>query len=620
MFHYLHLPTAPFVDPHAKGVRLALWSDDCSLTQVKLRAEPNNEEWTVLLTPIMMGSGQLWIGELPLNPASNRNLYCFKLLWETHQAWLSAAGFSVAPPQRQHQFRWLSQQRSPSWMADQVFYQIYPDRFCRGSQSPAPKINQRYHPAYQRYAVPKQWHQPLTEGPRNFDHYGGDLHGVREQLDYLQALGISALSLNPIFTSPSNHRYDPQSYDEVDPLLGGDSALSALTAELRQRDMRIVLDGVFNHTGDNHPWFNRHALHPTTGAYQSIESQFRDFYQFENNAPESYVSWKGHPVLPVLNYSNPTLRELIYAGEHAVVKRWLRPPYQVDGWRLDVAQMIGEHDSARNNLQIVKGITEAIHQTDAQACAIGEHWGDAAEWLQGDCEDACMNYFGFTLPVWAFLLGRDVAGDPIALDAQATAAWQQHTLMQLSPDRQLSQFNLLGGSDTPRWSTLCGDDRRRIAQGVVWLFAHPGTPCIYYGDELTLSGSGDPYNRAPFPWSELAQAQQDPDSIWHLHRRCAALRRHYPALRYGAYQLIHALADSLIFARISENQLVLCAIYRGERDTQLTVCLAPFAHSGQLRPLLSGTDVELSEGLCQLSLQANSAQLWCFEGSLLWQS
>lgn len=235
---------------------------------------------------------------------------------------------------------------------------------------------------------------------------------------------MTALYLTPIFPAGSNHRYDTESYDEVDPYLGGNAALEDLAHTLHARGMRLILDGVLNHTGVDHPWFNKSGRHATLGAYQSAESPYRDWYNFD--VDDRYVGWKGHSSLPVLNFANAGVRAAMYEANDSVVRRWLRPPYAIDGWRLDVIHMLGEGPGATNNAEHVRGIRRAIKQENPDAFVLGEHFAEATRWLQGDQEDGAMNYFGFAKPVWLWLAGDTAhGGAPIA--TAALCDWLRRT-------------------------------------------------------------------------------------------------------------------------------------------------------------------------------------------------
>ena len=297
--------------------------------------------------------------------------------------------------------------------------------------------------------------------------YGGDLDGISEKLPYLKQLGVTALYLNPVFAAPSVHKYDTEDYRRVDPQFGGDAALLRLRHNTQRAGMRMILDGVFNHTGDSHPWFDRHQQ-GSGGAGHDPDSPWRDWFTFSEEGQAH--NWLGYASLPKLDYRSTSLVNEIYAGEDSIVRHWLKAPWSMDGWRLDVVHMLGEGGGARNNLQHIAGITQAAKQAQPEAFVFGEHFGDARQWLQADAEDAAMNYRGFTFPIWGFLANTDISYDPQKIDAQTCMAWMDNYRAGLSHQQQLRMFNQLDSHDTARFKSLLGKDVARLPLAVVWLF------------------------------------------------------------------------------------------------------------------------------------------------------
>ncbi|TAA47417.1 maltodextrin glucosidase [Corallincola spongiicola] len=623
----MHLCLAPFVTTTDSTVVISLLTNS-SVSQVWLRAEPNNEEYLVtmhgqrdgrLSVPERANQLSWWRAELPLNPASDRNLYSFKYLRQAAPSdhgknqhpqlqWLSQAGISYHPPARMHQFRYFSETNSklsapPNWLREQVLYQIFPDRFCNGDDMLTPQ-NAEYD--YQEKPIQrKQWGERIDTKRASWEFFGGDLPGIEQQLDYLQSLGVTGLSLNPIFTSPSSHKYNPDSYDEVDPHLGGNRAFASLCQALQQRKMKLILDAVVNHTSNNHPWFNRWGQYPTNGAYLCQSSPFREFYNFCSQEPQSYVSWQGHSALPVLNYHSKRLQDLIYRTPDSALRRWFSPPYQIDSWRLDVAQMIGRGSGAQDNLQIVSEIHDAIRQSNADACLIGEHWCDASEWLQHGAEDGVMNYFGFTLPLWAFLCGRDVAGVSTQIDAATFEQWLAITREQNSFDHQLCQMNLLSGTDTPRFISLCHGNDALIKQGIQLLFTYPGMPTLLYGDEQGLEGDNARESRRCFPWHQvscepelsLSKRYRSHSPWFSVYQWFIALRQQHRTLRHGAYLPLYAQGDGFAFMRISADGSFISAINRHpQQPVMLRLSLSPLFVSGEVRCLITEQSFAINNG------------------------
>ena len=378
-------------------------------------------------------------------------------------------------------------------MRDQVYYQIFPDRFARSGRGPAPA-----------HGTAAEWGAAIDPVRAASTFYGGDLPGLTEKLPYLQdELGVSALYLNPVFASRSNHRYDTVDYFQVDVLLGGNQALVELRRATRTRGMRLVLDAVVNHTGAHHPWL---AENP-------------GWYARGDDA--RVLGWKGHASLPVLDFAVPDVADAVYAAPGAVLRHWLREPYAVDGWRLDVVHMLGEGPGAHRNARHVRAMRRAVREENPQAYVLGEHFSEATRWLQGDQEDGAMNYFGFTQPVRAWLAGLDLGGVRARLGTADFTAALARAVAAIPYANQLAQLNLLGSHDTTRMLTELGGDIALMKLAATLLFTRPGVPCIYYGDEIGLQGGPDPDCRRCFEWDRRLWD----DDLYAHYRALAALRR-----------------------------------------------------------------------------------------------
>ena len=409
----------------------------------------------------------------------------------------------------------------PAWVRDAVFYQIFPDRFAASARvvKPGPL-------------------EPWDAAPTLNGFKGGDLLGVAEHLDDLADLGINALYMTPIFQSASNHRYHTYDYFRVDPLLGGDAALKELLDEAHLRGIRVVLDGVFNHTGRGF-WPFHHVLE--TG----IGSPYRKWFRFdearlargetirayaepgERASRVGYEAWWDMPALPKLNTDEPAVREHLFAA----AEHWLR--FGIDGWRLDVPGEI--RDEA-----FWQEFRRRCRAVNPEAYLVGEIWTVAPEWLRGDRFDALMNY-----PLAEAILGF-VAGSHLdeavvrrhhefgvhtkLLDGPAFGARLGELLAAYRPEVTEAQLNLLDSHDSPRFLTMVGGDKASFRLALVVLAALPGAPCVYYGDEVGLEGGLDPDNRRGFPWDP---ARQDLD-LRAFVRSLLRLRQAEPALRSSA--------------------------------------------------------------------------------------
>lgn len=603
MLNAWHLPVAPFVAVRQGQLQVSLWLAGDALPQrVILRYEDDNEETVIPMkrqsrSPV--AGVVVWRGRIDLQRGQFRRRYSFKLLWDSMQRWFSPMGLSDFPPARLAQFAIDAPDLGPAWVAEQVFYQIFPDRFARSARRDPALDIPHHHTSTGHDTVHKTWTSPLTPEAGGSTFYGGDLDGISEKLPYLQSIGVTALYLNPIFTAPSVHKYDTQNYREVDPGFGGNGALLRLRRKTRKQGIRLILDGVFNHTGDTHPWFDRYEQNGS-GACHHADSPWRGWYHFDQHGQA--LNWLGYRSLPKLNFHSEGVVNEIYQGPDSIVRHWLSPPWSMDGWRLDVVHMLGEDGGAKNNQHHVAGITRAAKQARPDAYVFGEHFGDARQWLQNDAEDAAMNYRGFSFPVWGFLANTDISYDPQQLSAQTCAAWLDEYRAGLSHQQQLRMFNQLDSHDTSRFKTLLGKDVIRLPLAVVWLFTWPGVPCIYYGDEVGLDGSNDPMCRKPFPWDPRYQDK----ALLSLYQRMAVLRKQQDALRYGGCHIVYAREDLLVFVRVWRQARVVVAINRG---AAATITLAD-------SPLLAVDDWQCAEGAgmlsgYRLSVPAVSAGVWC---------
>lgn len=578
-----------------------------NFTKVLLRHEPDNEEYLVEMT-LSKTTEHLtyWQASFPLNNDRDVSHYTFKLLTECGQYWLDAKGVSKRVSPKETHFKYNAHHQPPNWVQEQVFYQIFPERFCNGKPEISVKEGEYLVSGGTKSVVTKQWGEPVdTEGGNaGCEFYGGDLYGVEYKLDYLQNLGVTALYLNPIFTAPSNHKYDTSDYLQVDPHLGSNEHFASLCQQLRNREMKIMLDAVFNHTSTEHPWFNLQGLQDSLGAYQSPDSPYRDYYFF-NGDSQDYVGWKGIQSLPVLNFENQQVKDYIYASDEAVIKHWLKPPYQIDAWRFDVIHMLGEGEGATNNAHYVKAFRDSAKKVNPDCYVLGEHFFEATQWLQGDQEDGAMNYYGFAHPVRALLAKLDIAFDPIDISVGEFVDWQAEARAKLPWQNQLAQLNQLDSHDTARFLELVKHDPRLFKLASVLLFSYVGTPCIYYGTELGMVGSHDPDNRRTMPWE-----QEDNSEYLDWFTQLIALRKAHPALQKGDYIPVHHDDDCFVFARKLDGNTMLCAFNLCEKTVhrQLPVWRADI-HSCTFNGQLCGEVSYASNGLLNLSMPPRSALL-----------
>ncbi len=431
--------------------------------------------------------------------------------------------------------------QTPDWVKHAVFYQIFPDRFARSKQ-PRKRLL--------REARWEDWDaMPTLQG-----YKGGDLWGIMEGLDYIQDLGINAIYFTPIFQSASNHRYHTHDYYQVDPMLGGNEAFKELLDAAHQRNIKVVLDGVFNHSSRGFFFFHdvlENGPHSPWVNWFKIEGWPLSAYN--GDFPANYAGWAGNRALPEFNHDNPEVREYIME----IAEYWIK--FGIDGWRLDVPFEIKTPGFWQEFRDRVKAI-------NPEAYIVGEVWGDSREWLDGTQFDGVMNYL-FTGPTIAFAAGdrvdleqvqsRDYQPYPPLFAAEYATKIQE--VLQLYPwEIQLTQLNLLASHDTARLMTIAGSDIASIELSTLLLLTFPGAPSIYYGDEVGLPGAIDPDSRRGFP----LEANWDQE-IFNTHRQLIVLRHTYPALRTGDYQVLHAQGQIYIFARTLEKEELIIAINAG---------------------------------------------------------
>ncbi len=463
--------------------------------------------------------------------------------------------------------------RTPDWLPGGVFYQIFPDRFAAdGAEKadvPADRVRRT------DWGGEPVWRPDEAGQVRNNDYFGGSLRGITERLPYLQSLGVTCLYLNPVFEAHSNHRYDTADYERIDPLLGDEADLRTLCREAAACGIRVILDGVFSHTGADSRYFNRFGRYPGTGAWQSPDSPFAAWYSF-SEWPDKYAAWWDFPNLPEVRETCPSFMEYIN-GTAGIVRRWLAAG--AAGWRLDVADELPD--------EFLDALRTAAKAEKPDALVLGEVWEDASNkqsyghrrrYLLGDQLDSVMNY-PFANAIYAFLKGEP---------ADAFFAAVGDILEHYPPAVIRVLMNPLGTHDTARALTvLAGEPAGRRGRewqaaqrlspaererGVRLLrlasalqFCLPGVPCIYYGDEAGMEGYRDPFNRGCYPWGG------EDDRLLAWYRALGALRRRSPVLREGKLARVPAPEGVVAFTREGAASALLCAVNRTEAPLTLSL-------------------------------------------------
>ena len=514
---------------------------------------------------------------------------------------------------------------TPDWAKGAVIYQIYTDRFYNGDPENDVETREYFYIGDYSSKVTDWNKYPAAMGVREF--YGGDLQGVIDKLDYLQDLGVEVLYFNPLFVSPSNHKYDIQDYDYIDPHFGkivedGGELLSPgeksnkkatkyqkrttsfanleasnelfikLVEELHRRGMKIILDGVFNHCGSFNKWMDRECIYErqkgyAPGAYISRESPYHDYFRFfsdeEKDWPYNgkYDGWWGHDTLPKLNYEESVKLEnyILNMG-----RKWVSPPYNVDGWRLDVAADLGR--SNEYNHQFWKKFREVVKNANPDAIILAEHYGDPREWLGGDEWDTVMNYDAFMEPITWFLTGMEKHSDEMREELRGNAdnftrAMTYHMANMMVPSL-LTSMNELSNHDHSRFLTRTNHMVGRVAElgpeaanefvnpavmreAVAFQMTWIGAPTVYYGDEAGVCGFTDPDNRRTYPWGHEDQ------QMLGFHKEMIRIHKEHEALRTGAVVMLHCEKNILAYGRFTEEEQIIVILNNRSELAEVTV-------------------------------------------------
>ena len=458
----------------------------------------------------------------------------------------------------------------PGWHVDGVVYQVYPDRFARSeARRDAPG-----------WAVPRAWDDtPTGRGPDTpLEWFRGDLAGVESRLDHIEGLGATILYLTPFFPARSTHRYNATSFEHVDPLLGGDDALVSLVSAAHRRGMRVLGDLTINHVGDDHAWF--------ASAREHADAPERGFFWFDERLEHGYEAWAGVRTLPKLDHRAEELRALL----DAVVQRWLLPPFELDGWRLDVANMTGRRGEIDVSHEVARAVRAAALEARRDAVLVAEHAHDARRDLQGDGWHGTMAYMGFTRPAWTWLRGEvlppslqlDFLGLPVEvprLDGRAVTETMRRFRAGMPWRSVLHSWGLLDSHDVARFRTVAGSRGRHVV-GIGLQMTMPGVPMVFAGDELGLEGGWGEDARRTMPW--------DRPGIWdtellEAYRTLIGLRRSSAALARGGIRYAHVGADAIAYLRETREERLLCLAVRAPTD-DVTLPLAALG-CGELEPL-----------------------------------
>ncbi len=508
--------------------------------------------------------------------------------------------------------------KTPDWAKGAIMYQIFVDRFCRGDGS-----NDVLDDEYIYLGVPCIRTTNWSQYPSNFDvgyFYGGDLQGVMDKLDYLKSLGVEAIYFNPIFVSPSNHKYDAQDYEHIDPhyakivndggelvdpeaednlkatkyiirttdkenLEASDRFFANFVDIAHQKGIKIILDGVFNHCGSFHKWLDKESIYKNAkgypkGAFHGVDSPYRSYFRFHEDT-DSYDGWWGHSTLPKLFYENSDklVNEIL-----AIARKWISPPYNVDGWRLDVAADLGH--SEEFNHRFWTKFRKEVKKINPDVIILAEHYGDPYMWLNGKQWDTVMNYDAFMEPVSFFLTGMEKHSEAFYAEKRGDGKLFWHTLLyakaRMPMPSYMCSMNELSNHDHSRFLTRTnmkvgrlhtvgskaaneGVDVSIFRQAVIMQMTLQGAPTIYYGDEVGVCGWTDPDNRRSFPWGK------EDWNILEFHKYAIGLHKRHKSLRYGSLIPILGEKELIAYIRAVKDEQMLVVIYTGNEEIEVDI-------------------------------------------------
>lgn len=607
----VHLGAIPYVsNPHpalGETVRIRLRSaPSAPIRAIYLRTFPDGEQAFAQLQVAEKNETALW-WQAHMEINQPREHYRFLVVSEAGVFYLTAAGLTHYNPLDHTDFKLIADYKAPDWFKTAVFYQIFPDRFANGDPSTNPQPDE---PAYLgKHPQTYPWESaPDADQPFPIVFYGGDLPGITQKLDYLADLGVNTLYLNPIFTAQSNHKYDVSDYENVDPHFGGNEALVDLKSALADRGMRYLLDIVPNHCGYLHPWF-------LTAQADSVAPE-AEFFTFTQH-PEHYISWLNVKSLPKLNYQSQNLRQKMYGTPESVMQRWLRPPFKADGWRVDVANMLGRQGKIQIGAEVKREIRTAVKSANPEAYLMGENFFDGSPALQGDMWDGNMNYAGFSTPLIHWLSGfyagsfgmkeRIISSTPWTTNALADA-WQNY-LAAIPWTIALQQFNVIGSHDVPRIRSVLSENDALHRLAVIVQFTFPGLPCIYYGDEIGMVDDPNLRQRGCMVWDET-RWNHDLRSFF---QALIKLRQESEALQTGGFQILAVEPDTIVYQRESASRRMLVVAHRGTEprpERPFDIPQAGIPSGTRFESFFKGGTAVVENGQFQPPIQAQGASIW----------
>jgi alpha-glucosidase len=529
------------------------------------------------------------------NPKMNYRFYI--KLADGNVLWYNTQGLAVLNQPDTLDFRLNTFSSAPAWGKSAIMYQIFPDRFARSAKADAHKTP--------KWAIAKNWgDEVIGQGPGTSEQFfGGDLWGVIEHLDHLKSLGVNLLYLTPIFPARSNHRYDASSFHEVDPLLGGDEAFAALIAAAHKLGMKVMGDLTSNHSGVGHEWFQ--------ASFKKPNAPESDFYYFSEKNTK-YDSWFGVASLPKFNWNSKELRRRFIQGPKSVVARWLRKPFHMDGWRIDVANMTGRIRDEDMYLEVAQLIRQTMVNENPDTLMLGEYTGDAAYEVQGDGWQGAMTYSNFTKPVWRWFYNKNAKGAPgfmtgdgnVQADGEDLVTSYTQFIAAFPWHVRLHNMNPLDTHDIPRFKTFTIKGAQKVAAAMQFTF--PGIPVIWAGDEFGLDGFNGENSRTPMPWNNERKHDK---SMLPIYRELTRLRKENSALNAGSMRFIYASAEAVVYVREDSKQSVVVCVTRG-KDENILIPKDAVPNLAKATNIFGGGDIVAEGSMLKLPASALSANIW----------
>ena len=532
------------------GVMIRIYHDGEPRTfDLKITGSTKHENW--------------WSAKAVVMNASTS--YRFLLVGKNKYEWLNAGGIFSHEVSSAHDFQIFAKPKYPQWINKSVFYQIFPDRFA--SSGKKRNVPSNY--------VSRAWND-LPKGrdkTTGIEYFGGDLDGVTEHLDHITALGASGIYFTPFFPANSTHRYDASSFDHVDPLLGGNEALLDLAKKANKKGIRLMGDLTTNHCGAGHPWIIKGLANP--------ESKERSYFYWDKSIKHGYEGWWGLASLPKLNYSSKALRNAMYEGDASIVRKWLRPPFAMAGWRIDVGNMTGRFKDQDLNQMVMRGIRKAMDEVNPDAWLVAENADHFPADLDGFGWHGTMNYNGFMRPLWGWLQENpEVEGGFFGLPTSLPRFSGSEMVAAMKnfnagiPWRALlASMLLLNSHDTARFRNVVGGNVDRHFAGMGLLLSYPGVPSIFAGDEIGIRGAWGEDARRTINWED--RSDWDFEFLDRV-KKLVTIRRSSDALAYGGLRWVEVNNDYVAFLRESKKETILVVVTRSPAD--IGIDLAPFGY------------------------------------------